>query len=116
MRRYMSYAVVCALAALQFAAGQTLETEKAATCLGHFTLAGKTCDGISAFAHCLALTDINDPFRANAEKLLVEAQLATQGCKLRVKPSIKVVDRQVRSLCHVGIKLVLFMTGRGCDA
>ena len=89
------YVVICAIAALQTAAGKDTERVEAATCLGRFTIAGKSCDTISAFAFCLAQSDPDDKFRASADNALAEAQSAVPNCDLRVTPSIKVVDREV---------------------
>ena len=88
--------VICALAALKFVAGAETETVLATTCVGRFTIAGETCEAISAFAHCLALTAPSDEFRQGAEKALANAQTTTPGCDLRVNPSISIVNREVR--------------------
>jgi hypothetical protein len=104
-----SYGIsICAIAVLQIAAGQQLETEQAASCIGRFVSAPKNCGSISAFAHCVALTKSSDSFRANAEKLLAESQVDIPDCDLKVTPSIKVVDRELRVVTQKDVKFQRF--------
>jgi hypothetical protein len=53
------------------------------------------CVPMNSFAVCLAKAAPGDKFATTAAAALEKAQAATQGCDLKVAPSMTVVDREV---------------------
>jgi hypothetical protein len=94
--RAFSLVVVALLGARAAAA---VETEKASECLLDFKQdsvgATDPCIPMATFAICLSKTAPGDKYAASAGAELEAAQTKTQGCDIKVTPSMTVVDREV---------------------
>ena len=89
------FRILLAFAALAHTSAQSDEALSASECVTVYTVADKNCDAIASFAQCIASTSTSDNFHKRATNLLVDAQTQMPHCDLAVRPSLRVVDREV---------------------
>jgi hypothetical protein len=95
----MMYMRVFSLVTVAVLGARAEEVLDAGECLlsyrGELLGATDLCIPMAAFAKCLSKVAPGDKNAATASAELQEAQVRTQGCNLKVTPSMTIVDREV---------------------